>query len=101
MLKLATVSPFRPFGIQESNRRHNNLCISHTELCILIYERAQNDGTRREVVPRTKTNGVPLFFVSLAGKEIIGKKPEFRVTSSEGSVSIFSLNARFGREFQL
>src|SRR5262249_24516243 len=55
----------------------------------------------RKGVPRTKTDGVPLFGISLATEEILREEPELQIAFFGISVTIFSLQARLGRDFQL
>ena len=52
-------------------------------------------------MPCTKTDSLPLIVVSLPREDAFREESEWKIAFFGLSVSIFSLNARLGREFQL
>ena len=100
MLEFDTEGGFRPLERYERDGR-TNLIVPETDLYVLIHKRAEDNRTRRKGVPCTKADSVPLFCVSLAREEVFREEPEGEIPVFNVSISIFGLNTRLGRKFQL
>ena len=52
-------------------------------------------------MPCAEAEGVPLFFISLVGEDIVREESEAKISSGSIPIAIFRLNARLGSELHL
>jgi hypothetical protein len=93
-------------------RRHNHEYITSASICgnwgnwssfnaDLQQKRGQEDVIRREGMPSANANGILLLIISLTREEIVRKESQLEIATLSVSEPVFSLNARFRRQFQL